>query len=110
DAAPIVGAQENAGNPHYAPSRDTSRPIRPNELLLLDLWGKLEQPRAVYADITWTGFAGDAPAEIAKAFSVIVQGRDAAIAKVKSAAASGQPIHGWEGERGTRGVRKAARR
>ena len=44
-----------------------SRPIRPNELLLLDLWGKLEQPGAVYADITWTGFAGDPPAEIARA-------------------------------------------
>jgi Xaa-Pro dipeptidase len=108
DAAPIVGAQENAGNPHYAPSRDTSRPIRPNELLLLDLWGKLEQPRAVYADITWTGFAGDPPAEIARAFSVIVQGRDAAIAKVKSAAASGQPIHGWEVDRATRDVITAA--
>ena len=45
DAPPIVGAQENAGNPHYAPTRDTSRPIRPNELLLLDLWGKLETAR-----------------------------------------------------------------
>ena len=35
DSAPIVGAQENAGNPHYAPTRESSRPIRPNELLLL---------------------------------------------------------------------------
>ena len=37
-----------------------SRPIRPNELVLLDLWGKLEQPGAVYADITWVGFRGHA--------------------------------------------------
>ena len=42
DSAPIVGAQENAGNPHYAPTRDQSRAVRPNELLLLDLWGKLD--------------------------------------------------------------------
>ena len=41
DAAPIVAAQENAGNPHYAPIAEASRPIRPNELVLLDLWGKL---------------------------------------------------------------------
>jgi Xaa-Pro aminopeptidase len=108
DAAPIVGAQENAGNPHYAPSRDASRPIRPNELLLLDLWGKLEKPHAVYADITWTGFAGEPPADIARAFSVIVQGRDAAIAKVQSAATSGQPLHGWEVDRATRDVITAA--
>ena len=104
DAAPIVGAQENAGNPHYAPTREVSRAIRPNELLLLDLWGKLEQPGSVYADITWTGFAGDPPAEIARAFGTIVAGRDAAIRKVQTGIAAGQPVHGWEVDRATRDV------
>jgi len=108
DHPPIVGAQENAGNPHYAPTKDVSRPIRPNELLLLDLWGKLPQPGAVYADITWTGFAGDAPPDIAKAFGVIVAGRDAAVARVQSAVAAGQPVHGWEVDRATRDVITAA--
>ena len=108
DAAPIVGAQENAGNPHYAPTRDVSRPIRPNEVLLLDLWGKLSAPGAVYADITWTGFAGEPPAEVARAFDVIVQGRDAAVARVQSAVAAGQPLHGWEVDRATRDVIDAA--
>jgi Xaa-Pro aminopeptidase len=108
DSAPIVGAQENAGNPHYGPSATASRPIRPNELVLLDLWGKLAQPHAVYADITWCGFAGDPPADIAKAFGVIVAGRDAAVAKVQSAVAAGQPVHGWEVDRATRDVITAA--
>jgi Xaa-Pro dipeptidase len=108
DAAPIVAAQEHAGNPHYAPSKDVSRPLRPNELVLLDLWGKLPQPGAVYADITWTGFAGDPPPEIAKAFGVIVAGRDAAVARVQSAVAADEPIHGWEVDRATRDVITAA--
>jgi Xaa-Pro dipeptidase len=108
DAAPIVGAQENAGNPHYAPTRDQSRAIRPNELLLLDLWGKLDQPCAVYADITWTGFAGTPPPDIANAFGVIVAGRDAAIKKVQTAVAAGQPVYGWEVDRATRDVITAA--
>jgi Xaa-Pro aminopeptidase len=108
DSAPIVGAQENAGNPHYAPSRDTSRQVRPNELLLLDLWGKLDQPGAVYADITWTGFAGTPPEAIAKAFGIAVAGRNAAVSKVKSAVAAGQPVHGWEVDRATRDVITAA--
>jgi Xaa-Pro aminopeptidase len=108
DSAPIVGAQENAGNPHYAPTRDTARQVRPNELLLLDLWGKLDQPGAVYADITWTGFAGTPPEAIAKAFGVAVAGRNAAVAKVKSAVAAGQPVHGWEVDRATRDVITAA--
>jgi Xaa-Pro dipeptidase len=108
DADPIVAAQENAGNPHYAPTRDASRAVRPHELLLLDLWGKLDAPGSVYADITWTGFAGTPPTEIVKAFSVIVQGRDAAVAAVKAAVAAGKPIHGWEVDRATRDVITAA--
>jgi Xaa-Pro aminopeptidase len=104
DAPPIVAAQENAGNPHYAPSREQSRAIRPNELVLLDLWGKLEKPGAVYADITWTGFGGEPPPDIARAFAVIVQGRDAAIEKVKTGVAAGTTVHGWEVDRAAREV------
>jgi Xaa-Pro aminopeptidase len=48
-SAPNVSAQENAGNPHYLPTADRHRAVRANELLLLDLWGKLEQSGAVYA-------------------------------------------------------------
>ena len=108
DAAPIVAAQENAGNPHYAPDRDRSRPIRANEVVLLDLWGKLPQPGSVYADITWVGFGGEPPAEIANAFGVIVAGRDAAVAKVQSAVAAGTPVFGYEVDRATRDVITAA--
>jgi Xaa-Pro dipeptidase len=108
DADPIVAAQENAGNPHYAPTREQSRPIRPNEVVLLDLWGKLAQPGSVYADITWVGFGGEPPAEIASAFGVIVAGRDAAVKKVQSAVAAGTPVHGYEVDRATRDVIAAA--
>jgi len=108
DAHPIVAAQENAGNPHYAPTRESSRPIRVNELLLLDLWGKLDQPGSVYADITWCGFSGEPPSAIANAFGVIVAGRDAAITRVKDAVASRTPIHGFEVDRATRDVIAAA--
>jgi Xaa-Pro dipeptidase len=45
DSAPCVSAQENAGNPHYLATAAEHRIIRANELLLLDLWGKLRQPR-----------------------------------------------------------------
>ncbi|MFI5177557.1 MAG: M24 family metallopeptidase [Vicinamibacterales bacterium] len=108
DAAPIVGAQENAGNPHYAPTREKSRAVRPNEVLLLDLWGKEDRPGAVYADITWCGFSGDAPEPVAKAFATIVAGRDAAVTKVQTAVAGGVPVHGWEVDRVTRDVISAA--
>jgi Xaa-Pro aminopeptidase len=108
DHPPIVAAQENAGNPHYAPSPKRERVLRANELLLLDLWGKLADPGAVYADITWCGFAGTPPAEIANAFGVIVAGRDAAVTKVQAAVAAKRPVRGWEVDRATRDVIAAA--
>ena len=105
DNPPIVGAQENAGDPHYGPSREKSRAIRPNEILLLDLWGKLPTPGAGYADITWTGFTGDTiPEKYSKAFNTIVAGRDAAINKVQSCIRSGAGVRGWEVDRVCRDV------
>ena len=37
-----------------------SSTIAADEVLLLDLWGKLDEQGAVFADITWVGFAGSA--------------------------------------------------
>jgi Xaa-Pro aminopeptidase len=109
DNPPIVAAQENAGDPHYGPSKDVSRAIKPNEVLLLDLWGKLPTPGAVYADITWCGFTGETPTDkIAKAFATIVAGRDAAINKVQTGIAAGRDVHGYEVDRVCRDVIAAA--
>jgi Xaa-Pro aminopeptidase len=66
---PNVSAQENAGNPHYQATRDANRPIHPNEIVLIDLWGKLPKPGAVFADITWMGYTGpNVPDEFVRAF------------------------------------------
>src|SRR5262249_34540950 len=108
DAAPIVAAQENAGNPHYSPTRDKSRAVRSNELLLLDLWGKLEQPKSVYSDIAWVGFAGNPPDDIATAFPTTVAGGPAGAAKVQTTVAAGDPVHGGEVDRAPRDVITAA--
>jgi len=102
---PNVSAQENAGNPHYHPSREVHRPIRPGEVLLLDLWGKLRHPGAVFADITWVGFTGrTVPEEYARAFAAARDGRDAAIDLVQSAARSGRELRGFEVDRACRTV------
>jgi Xaa-Pro dipeptidase len=102
---PNVSAQENAGNPHYMPPRTGSRAIRPNELVLLDLWGKLRTPGAVFADITWVGYTGTAvPDEYTRAFTAARDGRDAAIEVVRSAAAEGRDLRGWQVDRACRDV------
>jgi Xaa-Pro aminopeptidase len=108
-SAPNVSAQENAGNPHYLPTAAAHRAIGPNELVLLDLWGKCDRPQAVYADITWVGFTGrDIPEKMTRAFATIVEARDAAVSFVQAAARDGRPVRGFELDRAARQVIQAA--
>jgi Xaa-Pro aminopeptidase len=105
DAPPNVSAQENAGNPHYQATRAVHRAIRPNEGVLIDLWGKLRTPGAVFADITWIGYTGPSvPAEFAAAFAAARDGRDAAVDLVQSAVREGHELRGYEVDRACRAV------
>ena len=105
DAAPLVAAQENASDPHYMPGPDNSRPIRAGELVLLDLWGKLKTPGAVFADISWVGFTGsEIPSEMAAVFAAARDARDAAVALVQNAAREGRDVRGFELDRAARSV------
>jgi Xaa-Pro aminopeptidase len=109
DSAPVVAIGSNAGNPHYLPTAAVSRPIVPDEVLLLDLWGKKADKGAVFADITWVGFtAARMPKEPAEAFGAIVAARDTAVRLVESAAASGRDLRGWEVDRAARQVLEQA--
>jgi Xaa-Pro dipeptidase len=109
DSPPVVGAQENAGDPHYGPTEQKHRAIGDGEVLLLDLWGKLPQPGAVYADITWVGFTAAAvPDRYVQAFNAARDGRDAAVALVKDAVANGRELRGFEVDRACRAVLEQA--
>lgn len=106
---PIVAVQPNNGNPHYEPKPESSRPIRAGDLLLLDMWAKLDRPDSVYYDITWMGYLGDrVPDSYAKIFKIVRQARDAAIKLVTESVAKGRTLHGWEVDRVAREtIRKA---
>jgi Xaa-Pro dipeptidase len=105
DHGPIVGANANASNPHYEPTEESHSAIHKNDLVLLDLWAKLDQPNAVYYDITWTYFAGEnPPEEMRKVFGVVTGARDAAIERVKSAIASGESLCGYQVDDAARGT------
>ena len=105
DSPPCVAAQENSGNPHYQPTNAVTRSIGANELVLLDLWGKLKAPGAVFADITWMGFTGSAvPDKYARVFAAARDGRDAGVEAVKRAVGEGRELRGYEVDRATRDV------
>jgi Xaa-Pro aminopeptidase len=109
DSDPNVSAAENAGNPHYLPTNSISRLIAPEELVLLDLWAKIDRPGAVFADITWMGYTGRrVPERYGRAFAAVAAGRDAAIALVQRATAAGQELRGWQVDRAARSVLQSA--
>lgn len=109
DCPPVVAAQESSGNPHYLPTAAVHRPIRPGQIVLLDLWGKLDRPGAVYADITWVCFTGPVvPAQAAAIFAAASEARDAAVTLVDDRVRAGRTLRGWEVDRAARRVIDAA--
>lgn len=105
DHGPIVGVNAHSGDPHYEPNPSADTPIRKGDFVLIDLWAKLDKPRAVYSDLTRVGFVGETvPQKYTDIFKIVARARDAAIAAVKEAFAAARPLHGWEVDDASRRV------
>jgi len=105
DHPPIVGAGPHSGDPHYEPIADADAEIRQGDFVLVDLWGKLDRPGAVYSDYTRVGFVGaSVPATYEDIFQIVARARDAGIACVREAFAAGRPLFGWQVDDATRHV------
>lgn len=104
DHGPIVGVNANASNPHYEPTAQLHDPIRPGDVVLIDLWAKLDGVAdAVYYDITWTGFVGTPPAEVVNVFETVRDARDAAVKRVQESVYSAEGLRGYQVDDAARG-------
>jgi Xaa-Pro aminopeptidase len=109
DHPPICAMNAHSGDPHYEPGATEDGEIRKGDFVLIDLWAKVNQPRSVYSDLTWTAFVGDeVPERFTKVFQIVARARDAAIAKVRDAFQKGQRLQGWEVDQAARDVIDAA--
>jgi len=105
DEPPIVAVGPHSGDPHYEPAAAKSAPIREGDLLLLDVWGKLQRPGSVYYDITWVGYLGaEVPRKYERIFEHVREARDHAIAFIRQALAKGRTVKGWQVDRVARDV------
>lgn len=92
---PIVGFGPNSANPHYDASKSDSRVLKPDEVILLDLFG-CRTGRA-WADQTWMAFSGGAPPdEVVRVWEATRDARDAVVARLEKAGGSGEPVTGAE--------------
>jgi len=102
---PIVGVGPHSGDPHYEPTPQGNAAIRAGDFVLIDLWCKLDKPRAVYSDLTRVGFVGrEVPAKYTKIFNIVAAARDAGIDCVNKAFAAKRPLTGAEVDDATRAV------
>jgi Xaa-Pro aminopeptidase len=105
EEGPDVAVNQNASDPHYGPSRESSATIKEGDLLLLDVWGKQKAAGCVYYDITWVGYLGaKVPDKFAKVFKVVREARDAAVDLIQKSIKSGKPLQGWQVDNASRRV------
>ena len=109
DHGPIVAAGAHSGDPHFDTCPENDALIREGDLVLIDLWAKLNRPRAVYSDLTRMGVVDTRVDErYASLFAVVAQARDAAVQRVREAFGCGRAIRGWEVDAAARQVIEAA--
>ncbi len=76
----IVAVNENAANPHYCPSKKTAKIVKKNNLILIDIWARLEEKDSPFADITWMAYSGESiPKEIQNVFDKVIKARGLAL-------------------------------
>jgi len=109
EQAPLVAVNAHSADPHYAPTEESSLPIKEGDFVLLDLWGRKPGPESVYADITWVGYVGqEIPEEHQKVFAIVKAARDEAIRFVSEQWKEKQEIRGFEVDDAARRVIREA--
>ena len=102
DTLPIVGFGPNAADPHYEPVAGKDATLAKDTVILLDLWAG-RRLDTVFADQTWMGFSGtNVPAKVQEVWTVVRDGRDAAIRRVMETVKGGKPLAGFEVDRAAR--------
>jgi Xaa-Pro dipeptidase len=102
---PNVSVNANSSDSHYEPTADRCAPIRKDDFILIDIWGRVNEPDSIFYDITWTGVVGREPSEREQLiFTTVRDARDAAVARIESAFAEDRPLSGFEADDAARGV------
>lgn len=82
---PIVAFGQNTSFVHYFASQNSSRKILNGDLVLIDLWARLNEKGAPFADITWMAYCGKDPKDkIVSTTNCVFSAREAAINYLKA--------------------------
>jgi len=82
---PIVAFRENTSLVHYYPNQKSNKKLKPNSLILIDIWARFKEKGSPYADLTWMAYRGDeAGVYIKKVFDTVVSARNKGLRFMKN--------------------------
>jgi len=85
DRTPIVAFGKNTADIHHYPAKKSSKRLKPDSLIMIDIWARMDKEGAVFSDITWMAYNGKkVPAEIMKVFNLVLEARDSALEYAKN--------------------------
>lgn len=91
---PIVAFNEHSAAPHYAIGKKQAT-LKPNTLILIDIWARFKKRNCPYADITRMAYHGKTlPIKIQHVFDTVLESRDAAVSFIKSSIKKGILLEG----------------
>ncbi len=97
---PICAVNVHSSDPHFSPTARVHSPIQKGDFVLIDLWCKKNEPRAIYGDICRVGVVSDAPTEKQqKIFQIVFAAQERATNFVKERFAAKQKVQGYEVDR-----------
>ncbi len=86
----IVAFRQNTSYVHYYPSQYCLK-LKPESLIMIDMWARLNKKSAPFADITWMAYSGKKiPKQILTSFNLVTQARNEAINFLKTNLAIGK--------------------
>lgn len=100
--APIVAFGSHSGDPHYSPRSGHDAVLQAGDAIMIDVWCKLPEVDAPYADITWMGVYGEPSEELLNVFQIVTAARDVAVLTLSEAYKAGRQPAGFEIDRATR--------
>jgi Xaa-Pro dipeptidase len=80
---PIVSFGQNTAEVHYYDAAKSKR-VKAGTLVMIDIWARLNEGGAPFADITWMAYrGGKMSAEMEKVFDIVLEARNEAINYLK---------------------------
>lgn len=106
---PVVAAGANTADPYYVPTAAKTAQIKPGDVIVIGIAGKIDKPDGIYAAQTWVAVADKTvPEQIAKAFETASLARDQALVLITDRSRKHRPVTGAEVDQATRAFMKKA--